>query len=91
MDFRKLSTLDKFLLIYGKSLDQLIDSCEVKTQKNVYIAQKGLLNSVANFVKHIDSMTDDEVLIELEAFKDNKILSNYISQLTFIEGSEYNA
>lgn len=91
MDFRKLSTLDKFLLIYGKSLDKMIEDTIVETQRNVYIEQRKLVDTIANFVKHIDNLTDDELLMQLKDFKNNEILSNFISELTLIEGSEDNA
>ena len=57
--------LELFLKLHSVLIDKEINSCEERTLKNVFIAEKELVISLVEFVKYITTTDKDKLQSEL--------------------------
>lgn len=76
--FRKLDSLDKFLTIYLKILDNNIATSSFKDLIKIYIEEKRTILSVVEFIRCIDKLSDKELEKQLKEFEADEELNVFV-------------
>lgn len=84
-NYRELDSLDKFLTIRLRLLDNEIADCE-KRKDSMFLKplqqERSLIVSIANFVRHEESLTEEELELQLKIFEGDPNLASFLAFAT---------
>lgn len=83
--FKDLDSLDKFLTIYMKFLEDSINSCKADFLKDIYVKEKHFILTIVDLVRYIEKLTPEQLIRQLKEFEKNPELEAFIIKITSLE------
>lgn len=81
MSFQKLDSLDKFVTIFMKFIDQEIETTTDAHLQNIFITEKEVVKSTVELVRYLDSLTLPQLVEELRTVGEDVEMAEYLNTL----------
>lgn len=79
MGFTDLDSLDKFLTIFLKILNNEIDTSTEPGIQKILLEQKGLIRTLVSMIRHLDKLSEDQIKESLLEVLEDKDLAEFIT------------
>lgn len=79
MGFKDLDSLDKFLTIFLKIIDNEIKTSQEPSIRKIFIEEKDTIHTIVRLIRQLERMSEEEIQQSLEEMSQDKDLASFMA------------